>query len=84
LNSIKLCLTGNRRAQGAYIYDSSGRAILDFTSGHQTGLEAVKARHESIGDIRGRGLLRGMEIVLDRGKKIPAPELGHRVGNKVK
>ena len=43
------------------------------------GLEAMKARHECVGDVRGRGLLRGMEIVLDREKKTPAPELGRRI-----
>ena len=43
------------------------------------GLEAIQARHECVGDVRGRGLLRGMEIVLDREKKTPAPELGGRI-----
>jgi len=43
------------------------------------GLKAIQARHECVGDIRGRGLLRGMEIVLDRDKKTPAPELGSRI-----
>ena len=43
------------------------------------GLRAMQARHDCIGDIRGRGLLRGMEIVLDRDKKTPAPELGARI-----
>jgi len=43
------------------------------------GLEAMKVRHECVGDVRGRGLLRGMEIVLDRGEKTPAPELGNRI-----
>ena len=43
------------------------------------GLRAMQARYDCIGDIRGRGLLRGMEIVLDRDKKTPAPELGARI-----
>ena len=43
------------------------------------GLKAIQSRHECVGDVRGRGLLRGMEIVLDRDKKTPAPELGSRI-----
>ena len=43
------------------------------------GLGAMQTRHECVGDIRGRGLLRGMEIVLDRDEKTPAPELGTRI-----
>jgi adenosylmethionine-8-amino-7-oxononanoate aminotransferase len=34
------------------------------------------ANHHHIGDIRGRGLFRGLELVADRGSKAPfAPEL---------
>ena len=40
------------------------------------GLRALQDRFECIGDIRGRGLLRGVEIVADRETKAPAPELG--------
>ena len=43
------------------------------------GLRAMQSRYECIGDIRGRGLLRGMEIVLDRDTKTPAPDLGSRI-----
>jgi len=43
------------------------------------GLRAMQSRYECIGDIRGRGLLRGMEIVQDRDTKTPAPELGSRI-----
>jgi 2,2-dialkylglycine decarboxylase (pyruvate) len=43
------------------------------------GLRAMQTRYDCIGDIRGRGLLRGMEIVKDRDKKTPAPELGARI-----
>lgn len=42
-------------------------------------LQALQARHEVIGDIRGRGLLQGIELVLDRETKAPADVLGHRV-----
>ncbi len=46
------------------------------------GLHDLQSRHECIGDVRGRGLLLGMEIVLDRKKKTPAPELGIRITEK--
>ena len=40
-------------------------------------LEARLGQHPHVGDIRGRGLLRGIELVADRGDKRPfAPELG--------
>jgi 2,2-dialkylglycine decarboxylase (pyruvate) len=43
------------------------------------GLMALKQRHECIGDVRGRGLLVGLDLVHDRKTKAPAPELAHRV-----
>jgi 2,2-dialkylglycine decarboxylase (pyruvate) len=46
------------------------------------GLEEMKSRHECIGDVRGRGLLRGMELVVDRETKVPAPELGYRISTR--
>ena len=42
----------------------------------ERGLRALQERHECIGDVRGRGLLRGVEIVADRVTKAPASELG--------
>ena len=43
------------------------------------GLLALKQRHECIGDVRGRGLLVGLDLVQDRKTKAPAPELAQRV-----
>jgi 2,2-dialkylglycine decarboxylase (pyruvate) len=43
------------------------------------GLLALKQRHECIGDVRGRGLLVGLDLVHDRATKAPAPELAQRV-----
>jgi 2,2-dialkylglycine decarboxylase (pyruvate) len=40
------------------------------------GLRAIQDRHPQVGDVRGRGLLQGLELVVDRQTKAPADELG--------
>lgn len=42
-------------------------------------LEEIKSRHPSIGDVRGKGLMIGVEFVKDRETKEPAGELTERV-----
>jgi 2,2-dialkylglycine decarboxylase (pyruvate) len=46
------------------------------------GLRALAAEHPSIGDVRGRGLLVGVELVLDRDTKQQSDRLGARVTDR--
>ena len=51
---------------------ASGQRLRD-------GLEGLKQRFDCIGDVRGRGLLLGLEIVTDRASKVPDLERGDRI-----
>ena len=52
-------------------------SIGEYWSGH---LHALAERHSIIGDIRGRGLLQGIEFVMDRETREPAFQRGREVG----
>ncbi|MGW0910026.1 aspartate aminotransferase family protein [Streptomyces sp. NPDC002853] len=56
--------------------DERARSLGAFL--HQ-GLTDIASRHEVVGDIRGRGLLAGLELVVDRETKQHSNELGARV-----
>lgn len=64
-------------AQGKAVLEVIEREKLQANSlkigGHLfAGLEKLKARHNFIGDVRGKGLMLGMELVKDRAGKEPA------------
>jgi 2,2-dialkylglycine decarboxylase (pyruvate) len=48
----------------------------------QDGLFELQTRHERIGDVRGRGLFQGVELVLDRETKTPAESYGAAVTSR--
>ncbi|MEM6555898.1 MAG: aminotransferase class III-fold pyridoxal phosphate-dependent enzyme, partial [Pseudomonadota bacterium] len=43
------------------------------------GLEALRDDFDCVGDVRGRGLLLGLEIVRDKSSRIPDPSLGDAI-----
>ena len=53
------------------------KQVGSYWRGH---LQSLAERHEIIGDIRGRGLLQGIELVKDRETKVPAYEEGLEIG----
>ncbi|MGH7269086.1 MAG: aspartate aminotransferase family protein [Polyangiaceae bacterium] len=58
---------------------TSGRTLRD-------GLEGLKAKYSVIGDVRGRGLMQGLELVADEksGDRAPAPQTTLRVFEETK
>ncbi len=57
-------LVDNAREVGAYL---------------EAGLNRLKDKYDCIGDVRGLGLMLGVEFISDRGSNTPAPELRDRV-----
>jgi len=48
----------------------------------KAGLQSLQQRYECIGDVRGRGLLLGLDLVKDRRSRTPDPELAQRVARE--
>src|SRR6185295_14473636 len=48
------------------------------------GLEGLKEKHQVVGDVRGMGLMQGLELVKDRETKEPAPQAIARVMEETK
>jgi len=68
-------------AVGTTVLDVLQRDRLDERARYlggilRQGLEQIARRHEAVGDIRGRGLLAGLELVVDRQTKRSSDELG--------
>jgi 4-aminobutyrate aminotransferase-like enzyme len=49
----------------------------------QAGLRQLQSRYGCIGDVRGRGLMAGVEIVQDRRTKAAALELGNKIADRM-
>ena len=49
----------------------------------QAGLRRLQERYGCVGDVRGRGLMAGLEIVADRESKAPALGLGDRIAKRM-
>jgi 4-aminobutyrate aminotransferase len=60
-------------------YAANAAKVGDY---FMTRLRELQSRHEAIGDIRGRGLMIGMEMVEDRGTRIPCKTSCHDVINR--
>lgn len=56
--------------------ENLAQRAADMGARLRSGLEQLQQRYETIGDIRGRGLLLGVEIVKDRHSRQPNAELG--------
>ena len=67
LDLVRNQYTENARVQGVYLSEK---------------LKALAAEFECIGDIRGHGLMIGVELVKDRTSKAPAKELASAVVNR--
>lgn len=48
-----------------------------------SGLRELQQKYESIGDVRGRGLLVGLEVVEDRTTRAPADKLGDALADRM-
>lgn len=60
------------------VVERDGLVLQARARGEQlrSGLQSLQQRFECVGDVRGRGLLLGLEIVADRQSKAPGFELG--------
>lgn len=91
--SLMNCLTANSisTAGGNPIASAAGCAVIDFIESHdlqrnaaeigdllQRGLQELAQRHSTIGEVRGAGLMIGVELV-EPHSKTPAPDLANRV-----
>jgi len=82
---------------GSTVACAAGLAVLDelrdgslarnaARQGHRMlrELASMQLEHEAIGDVRGLGLFLGVEMVLDRTTKAPAPKLARHVKDRLR
>jgi 4-aminobutyrate aminotransferase-like enzyme len=50
----------------------------------QSSLAGLMQHHDAIGDVRGAGLMIGVELVLDKSTREPAPAVAHEVMNRMR
>ena len=62
--------------------DQMAKNALEQGSYLKSQLRDLQEKYECIGDIRGRGLLLGVEIVKDRESRAPDVDLGHAISDK--
>jgi alanine-glyoxylate transaminase / (R)-3-amino-2-methylpropionate-pyruvate transaminase len=68
------------------VIDDEGLQANAQARGEQliAGLRALQVRHPLIGDVRGTGLILGIEVVRDRKTREPAVEEGERIQNRMR
>ena len=64
------------------LQENLAKRAADLGAYLRSGLESLKERFECIGDVRGRGLLLGVEIVADRETRAPATDLGAQISRR--